>query len=382
MGKATERPPLIFSKLPFLVIHARTFLLPCVTNSVSSKILDSLNLAHASSDRTFNSGRLLCLFCLFFLIAVGLGYPILNRYDPRQTPGLIDVRSYSAIVTNGIPPGPPHMRFRVLVPWVATPVYHLLRGRVGSWDPVMAALLTADSFFVAMTAVLITLLGLHVFGDFPTSLVASLLYLLNFAIPNLRLAGLVDAGEGFFLLAILWSLSRREYRVLPVIVILGALTKEAFVPLSVTFMAAWWFTAYKEREARLSRGWIACSCLASIAAILGLHWKIEGCLPNPLTFAESFHQNREYLPHLASSFWDRSMLYIFVWLLPAAMPRLRKFPKPWLIPSAAASLMIFVMDAYYGASPGTVPRELFSVAGPILALSAASLLCDRETIPA
>jgi len=341
-----------------------------------------LNPAHASSDRTLRSWRLAGLFCLFFLIALGLGYPILNRYDPRQTPGLIDVRSYAAIVTNTSAAGPPHMRFRVLLPWVAKPVYYSFRGRVGSWDPVMAALLTADSFFVAMTAVLIVTLGLHVFGDFPASLVASLLYLTNFAVPNLRLAGLVDAGEGFFLLAILWGLSQREYRFLPIIATLGALTKESFVPLSIIFMAAWWFTAYKEREARLSRGWIACSCLAGIAAILGLHWKIEGCLPNPLTFAESFHQNREYLPHLASSLLDRSMLYIFIWLLPAAMPRLRKFPKLWLIPTATASLMIFVLDAYYGGAPGAVARGLFSVAAPILALSAAALLCNREPIAA
>src|SRR5579862_261969 len=112
MGKAAFGPPLIFDKLPFLLNRARTFLLPCVTNSVSSKILESLNLAHASSDRTLSSRRLAGMFCLFFLIAMGLGYPILNRYDPRQTPGLVDVRSYAAIVTNTSPVGPPHMRFR------------------------------------------------------------------------------------------------------------------------------------------------------------------------------------------------------------------------------------------------------------------------------
>src|SRR5262249_13197543 len=163
---------------------------------------------------------------------------------------------------------------------------------------------------------------------------ASLLYLLNFAVPNLRLAGLVDAGEGFFLLAILWSLSQREYRVLPVAAILGALTKESFVPLSIIFMAAWWFAVYKQRKSRsVGTPWIACSCSASIAAIIGLHWKIEGSLSNALMFVGSFHQNHEYLSHLASSLWDRTVLYIFVWLLPAAAPKLRKFPQSWLIPT-------------------------------------------------
>jgi hypothetical protein len=34
------------------------------------------------------AARLALLFCVFFLIACGLGYPILNRFDPRQTPAL------------------------------------------------------------------------------------------------------------------------------------------------------------------------------------------------------------------------------------------------------------------------------------------------------
>src|ERR1039458_9415413 len=39
------------------------------------------------------TARVALLFCVFFLIACGLGYPVLNRFDPRQTPGLSDVRS-------------------------------------------------------------------------------------------------------------------------------------------------------------------------------------------------------------------------------------------------------------------------------------------------
>lgn len=42
--------------------------------------------------------RLTGLFCLFLLIAWGLGYPTLNRYDPRDIPGLTDVSSYAAMV--------------------------------------------------------------------------------------------------------------------------------------------------------------------------------------------------------------------------------------------------------------------------------------------
>lgn len=156
------------------------------------------------------ASRLGSLFCLFFLISWGLGYPILNRYDPRQAPGLSDVRTYAALITGTVGVDAGHVRFRVLVPGLAKPFYQLAKGRVVSWDPAMFGLLAADSLFVAATAALLVLLGTHQLGSYAVSLVASLLYLVNFAVPNLRLAGLVDAGEGFFLLVLLWSLSERQ----------------------------------------------------------------------------------------------------------------------------------------------------------------------------
>ncbi len=41
--------------------------------------------------------RIASPFCLFFLIAWGIGYPTPNRYDPRETPGPSDVSGYAAI---------------------------------------------------------------------------------------------------------------------------------------------------------------------------------------------------------------------------------------------------------------------------------------------
>ena len=53
--------------------------------------------------RKIATARLALLFCVFFLIACGLGYPILNRFDPRQTPGLSDVKTYAARTGNSWP---------------------------------------------------------------------------------------------------------------------------------------------------------------------------------------------------------------------------------------------------------------------------------------
>ncbi|HLZ41292.1 MAG TPA: hypothetical protein VKQ11_10035 [Candidatus Sulfotelmatobacter sp.] len=325
----------------------------------------------------FNFFRFAVLFCLFFVIAFGLGYPILNRYDPRAVPGLVDVKTYSAMVTGAPVPGHEHMRCRVLVPWVARSFYQVADGRVHTWDPVMFGLLVSDSLFVAATALLVVVLGTSQLDSYPVSLVAALLYLVNFAVPNLRLVGLVDAGEGFFLLALLCSLAELRLGWLPLIAALGALTKESFIPFSIVFTGAWWLVTRRRLQSPgRSAGWIVASWIVGLAVITALHWKIAGGVENPIHFAAGLRGNGHYLSQFASSLWDRNLWYVFVWLLPLGIPRLRKLPRSWLIPTAATSILVFVLDGYYSGAPGTVGRALFSTAGPLLALSAALFLIE------
>jgi uncharacterized membrane protein (GlpM family) len=329
------------------------------------------------------TARLALLFCVFFLIACGLGYPVLNRFDPRQTPGLSDVKIYASLVTGTASLDAGHVRFRVLVPWLAKPFYLLAQRRFATWDPVMFGLLVADSLFVAGTAVLIVILGVILgnrqTGSSAAGPIGALLYLVNFAVPNLRLAGLVDAGEGFFLLALLWSLSEGERWALPVIAVLGALTKESFIPFSIVLTSAWWFSTRLDRNRARSHflpgaAWILSSWVLSLAAMIGLQWSITGRFVSPLEFGLALHRSDDYLGHFASSLHDRNLWYIFLWLLPTAIPNLKRLPKSWLIPVGATCAMAFVLDAYFGGAPGTVGRALFSIAGPVLSLSSALLL--------
>src|ERR1039458_2426946 len=295
------------------------------------------------------TARVALLFCVFFLIACGLGYPVLNRFDPRQTPGLSDVKTYALIVTGTASVDAGDMRFRrfrVLVPWLARPFYRLARGRVATWGPGVFA-----------------------------GLVAALLFLVNFAVPNLRLVGLVDAGEGFFLLALLWSLSEFELWALPVIAVLGALTKESFIPFSIVLTSAWWFSTRPDRARNHflpDAAWILISWVLSLAAMIGLQWSITGRFVSPLQFGLALHRGGGY--HFAASLHDRNLWYIFLWLLPTAIPNLKRLPKSWLIPVGATCAMAFVLDAYFGGAPGTVGRALFSIAGPVLSLSSALFL--------
>ena len=110
----------------------------------------------ADVSRSIPRGRRWLLFALFFSICCGLGYPSLNRVDWRQAEGLADVSAYADLVTS--PPTPDlgqHMQFRVLVPYLARPIYRVAKGRIGTWDPIMLGLLVVDSFFTAWTALLL-----------------------------------------------------------------------------------------------------------------------------------------------------------------------------------------------------------------------------------
>jgi hypothetical protein len=321
--------------------------------------------------------RLLLLFALFFFICCGLGYPSLNRVDWRRAPGgLDDVQTYAALVTAPPVPDPSdHTQFRVLVPYLAKPIYRMAVNHIGTWDPIMFALLVVNALFVAATAlVLVTVVNRQV-GSYAIALGSALVYLLNFAVPNLRLVGMIDAGEAFFLMLMVWSLSENLYWTLPVWGIIGATAKESFVPFLVAFTLTWWLCARKAlRKPWSSAAWMIASWIAALASLITVQWKITGVYQSPIQFGLGLHQNSAYLSHFIQSLGDRNLWYIFFWLLPLSLLRLKRLPRNWRIATAAASVTAFAMDAYYGGPPGAIGRALFSVAGPLLSASVAILL--------
>ncbi len=321
--------------------------------------------------------RLLLLFVIFLFICWGLGYPILNRIDWRQAPGgLADVLTYAQMVT--APTAPvvnEHVGFRVLVPYLARPIYLMTKNHFGSWDPIMFSLLMVNSFFVALTVTVLLIVVHRLLGSYPVALGSALIYLLNFAVPNLRLAGLIDAGEGLFLMALVWSLIQEDYWMLPVWAVLGTAAKESFVPFLVVFTFSWWLCSRRQLHRPATAGaWMVVSWFAAMASMTAVQSSISHGFRSPLGFGLELHQNSEYVSHFLSSFRDRNFWYIFFWLLPLSLVRLRRFPRNWRVATAMTSVTAFALDAYYGGNPGTIGRALFSVAGPLLCASVALLL--------
>ena len=160
--------------------------------------------------------KFVLLWPLFFLICGGLGYPSLRRFDPRVTAGLSDTIKYYAITTGADQSAyADRFKVRVLVPSVARPFYWFALAHFPTWNPVFFGLLVSASIFCATTACLIVSIGGKVFGNPTVGLIGALLYLLNFAVSNLQLAGMIDAGEACFMAAVTWSLLSDKWWLLP-----------------------------------------------------------------------------------------------------------------------------------------------------------------------
>jgi hypothetical protein len=318
------------------------------------------------------TGRFGLLCFLFFLICFGLGYPTLKRYDARAPGNNSDSADYYAMVTGEVQPTT-FRSYRVLVPLAARPLYRVTNGRVGQWDPVFFSLLVINSMFTAATALLLVGIGQRVTGDYGTALLSAMIYLLNFAVSNFQLAGLVDSSEAFFMLAVAWALLKGRWQMLPVLAIPGAMAKETFVPLSIVFAVAWLMAMRTERFKLKRAGWIVAMVATGIATLMAVQTAVTGHIVSPWRLAVAGASLDGYLTNLAGCFRRHEFWYVFGWLLPLSVWRLRSLPREWVIASMITALAALALGASISAE-GNVARAMFDVAGPMLSLSAAMLI--------
>ena len=317
-------------------------------------------------------GRWIVRWLLFFLICLGLGYAGLERYDPRITAGLSDSAVYYRLVS-GEEVQTREIRFRVLVPYVAKPFHALARKFLDPARAVYLALLISNSIFCATTACLLVSIGIHVTGNPGLALLAGTLYVLNFAIPNLQLAGMVDAGEACLILAVTVSLFGDRWWLLPLWGLLGALAKETFLPLAGVLVLVWWYMEYRQGHNRVSRLLpISAMLIVALATIIVLRSAIPGTSVIGDIFAQS-HAGSGRFSGFAGVMFSRTFWYVFIWLLPLGLVRLNRLPRPWVFASICSALTALALGVYRDIG-GNVARAMFDVVGPILSLSTAILL--------
>ena len=333
-----------------------------------------------SQARPLTFRNFLLLWPLFFAICFGLGYPTVQRYDPRTTEGLSDTPKYYAITTGADQSNFKEVfRCRVLVPYVARPFYWFARAYLHTWDAGFFGLLMANALFCATTACLIVSIGNRVLADRATALLGATLYLLSFAISNLQLAGLVDAGEACFMAAIVWSLLSGRWYLLPLWGVLGALAKETFVPFSFIFVLTWWLTEARRTGFKLADlnwarfKWIVVLALVGLGTVVAVHTAVVGQLRWPWSFADEARNPGNFFAALWRCVSEPVFWYVFGWLIPFGIWRLRVFPRPWLLAAIAASASAIVLGARINTG-GNVGRAVFDISGPLLSLSVALLI--------
>jgi len=179
-------------------------------------------------------------------------------------------------------------------------------------------------------------------NDLGAALFGATLYLLSFTIPNLQLAGLIDAGEACFMAAVIWSLLTGKWYLLPIWGVVGALAKETFVPFSCVLAFTWWLVndAKTNLECRKAHGVSSNGSRVGncgLATVMAVHSVVAGQLKWPWNIAGQARAPLIFFVALWNCLTERSFWYVFGWLIPFGIWRLKCFPKPWLVASITTS---------------------------------------------
>jgi uncharacterized membrane protein len=318
--------------------------------------------------------HLLWLWFLFSIVCFSVGGATLNRYDPSRTEGVGDSEYYFRMAHFDYSEVLAPYRFRVLTPTLAGLLVPVLsRLPLHSWNITSLSLLMVNSLFVSLSALLLFQMARRIGGSGVTALVASFLYLTSFPIPNGHLAGLVDAGEGFVLLALLRIvLYSPVWWCVPTLA-LGATAKEsAFLFGSVILVTTWLATRKGDRsERRITLPVVATSLAAGIVVLLLVRNMVGGSAYSLHSFstARLSGLGEEFLACLKS----RSVIYTFLFLVPFGVMGLKWIPRPLLAASAAAGVAAYLAGAYAGITEN-VARPLFNTVGQALSIGSALAL--------
>jgi hypothetical protein len=327
---------------------------------------------------------------LLFAICFGLGYPTLGRYDPRSTAGLSDSVQYYKLVEQGPEAAIGHFKYRILVPYLAKPIYWVARGRLGSWNPTSFALLIVNSMFCTAAALFVSMLAYMLSDSWSVSVIAAFAYLLNFSVANYQLSGLVDSADAFLFVLLTWALLSRKWALLPAIGLVAGLTKETFIPIGFVFAGTWVLSESSVQRAKKVLAVVAMA-VVGLMTVLVVRSSIDQALVLPWNIVT---QERGaaggFIHNLLRAGAEWNLWLTIIWL-PFVFIAARCIPKAWCRGALAAAVVTVALSAWNDAgraagrpvvSAGNVARPLFDAVGPLFAiafaLTAESVLQNRS----
>jgi hypothetical protein len=317
------------------------------------------------------------LILLFLFMSISLGYPVLNRFDSTKLDALSDTVKYLEIVENGLSAvshDPYGRSTRLLMPMMAHVIFQLAPN-LGSWDMIAFSMLMVNSIFCSLTSFLIFRLGLMISNSSFIGITASFLYLLNFSVSNLYLVGLVDAGFGFIFTFLGYVLLKKKWGWLPLISVIGTLIKEVFLPLGVIFIVGWILSEWYRTKVLVKSHVFIMFLFALISFIIVTALKSytfdELVFPwqqmSDIKGAGSYTGKHLFLTIVR-------FLYVFIWLLPLAIPSIWRLPRNWLGAMFFAIITTVFLGWWASISGVGYGRGIFNVASAGFCIAAAYTL--------
>lgn len=263
----------------------------------------------------------------------------------------------------------------MLVPYLAKPIYWMVRGRLGSWDPTAFALLIINSLFCAATTFLVSVIVYAMYRKSTMAVVAAFAYLLNFTVSNYQLSALVDSADAFFFALLTWALLRNKWMLLPPIALLAALSKETFIPIGTVFALTWLLLDSWARKKKILA--VIAMAVVGLCTVSVLHSAIDHNLVFPWNVLSHEHAAGSVATsvfHVAAA-WNLWMT--IVWL-PFVFLAAKFIPEQWRWAVLAAAVTTLVLFVYNDPGPdparpflsaGNIGRPIFNVAGPLFAAS-------------
>ena len=161
--------------------------------------------------------------------------------------------------------------------------------------------------------------------------------------------------------------------------VVGSLAKETFLPFSVVFAATWMVINRQHRPLRKQVMWLVATGFAGIASLTGALTATNGYLLFPWTYAGILKSSLASPATLVAVLKDLNFWYVFAWLLPLGLCRLKRLPREWVMASFMTALVAMAFTAYHNSARDAGPavaRPIFSIAGPLLSVSVALLIAD------
>lgn len=97
------------------------------------------------------------------------------------------------------------------------------------------------------------------------------------------------------------------------------------------------------------------------------------------TYAGMLRSSLASPANAAAALKDLNFWYVFAWLLPLGLCRLKHLPREWVMASFITALVAMGFTAYHNDARDAGPaaaRPIFSIAGPLLSFSVALLIVD------